>query len=248
MEIDRLGSTPLHQLAYQQLCEGLMGGRFAPGEKISAQRVAVAFGMSTMPVREAMRRLAHQNILHILPKRAAVIPQLSPERILEIAKIRLSLEGLAAEMAVPFFNSQIDGELVGYADECGSAASQSNLEGYLHANFKFHFGIYRLANSEILLQMIEALWLLFGPYLRLWKVGNIGNGLGRHYDIVSAMRRSEMAATKALLESDIREGVTDLLAQLTSIRKPPIKRASDSAAFGRKRLSDETGLLPINER
>lgn len=89
----------LHAQAYEQIKEALMKGVYRPGQKVTIRALAAAFGTSIMPVREALRRLAAEGALDILPNRTVRVPVLTKERLLEITSIRTRLEGLAAARA-----------------------------------------------------------------------------------------------------------------------------------------------------
>jgi len=77
----------------------LMAGKLAPGEKLSLRKVAEAIGVSMMPVREAISRLAADGALEVLPGRAVRVPIMSLSQFRELTRIRLVLEGYAAEEA-----------------------------------------------------------------------------------------------------------------------------------------------------
>ncbi|WP_163521163.1 GntR family transcriptional regulator, partial [Klebsiella michiganensis] len=73
--------------------------------------LADALGVSPMPVRDAVRRLIAERALEALPNRTIAVPNLDAERIGEIYKMRISLEGLAAEEAAAKINAKTLGEL-----------------------------------------------------------------------------------------------------------------------------------------
>ena len=77
----------------------LVAGRLAPGDKLSLRKVAEAVGVSMMPVREAISRLAADGALEVLPGRAVRVPILSLDQFHELTRIRLVVEGYAAEEA-----------------------------------------------------------------------------------------------------------------------------------------------------
>ena len=101
----------LHERIYRELRRSLMAGVVRPGQPLSYRSLADALGVSPMPVRDAVRRLIAERALEALPNRTIAVPNLDAERIGEIYKMRISLEGLAAEEAAAKINAKTLGEL-----------------------------------------------------------------------------------------------------------------------------------------
>ena len=90
----------LYELAYRTLRRAILTGLFEPGEKITIRNLANTLGLSTMPAREALRRLVAEKGLELPHNRRSVrVPILSVARMNELWRVRLALEGLAAEVA-----------------------------------------------------------------------------------------------------------------------------------------------------
>ena len=92
------GSQHLKEQAYRSLREALIRGDFAPGER-SLRRIAAAFGISAMPVRTCLRRLAAEQCLDIGPGGTAVVPRLRRADFAEIIALRSVLKPMAAGLA-----------------------------------------------------------------------------------------------------------------------------------------------------
>src|ERR1044072_9457936 len=101
LEMPKLQRNTLNEEVYQQLKQALMTGRISPGSTMTIRSLAASFGISPMPVREALRRLVAEHVLVLLPNRSVSLPVITRERFREITRIRTSLEGLAAEEATP---------------------------------------------------------------------------------------------------------------------------------------------------
>ncbi|MBS7780153.1 GntR family transcriptional regulator, partial [Acidovorax sp. CCYZU-2555] len=93
-------ATSAHEQAYHHLSHAIRMGHMKPGERLVADDVANAIGMSRMPVREALRRLASEGLLVMPPNRGAIVRELSEAEVVEVFEMRAVLEGLAAAMAV----------------------------------------------------------------------------------------------------------------------------------------------------
>ncbi len=90
-------ASTLNEEVYEELKQALISGKIAPGSTMTIRSLAQSFGISIMPVREALRRLVAEHVLVLLPNRSVALPVFTPERFHEITRIRTSLEGLAAE-------------------------------------------------------------------------------------------------------------------------------------------------------
>jgi len=162
--ITPLSRDTLQDQVHRQLCDLILDGRLAPGETITIHGLADAFGVSPMPIREALKRLTAANALTIVSGRSVGIPPLSRARLTDLRNVRLEIEPLAAAWAVaratPGDIATAGRHLAGVE----AAAAAGDLEGYLRSNRALHFSIYRASGSEILLRIIEDLWLQISPY------------------------------------------------------------------------------------
>ncbi len=91
---------------YRELRDFLMAGQVQPGQMLTLRELAAALGVSPMPVREAVRRLAAEGGLETLPNRRVRVPILTRSRFRELLAIRLAVEGLAVEKAVSRMRDQ----------------------------------------------------------------------------------------------------------------------------------------------
>jgi len=163
--INRLSSSSLQEQAYQELRHAIRSGRFSSGELLTLRGLAEMLGTSLTPVREAARRLIHENTLELLPNRSMRVPLLSLQRFDELTDVRATLEGRAAALACEHMTTA-DYSGIRAANERNSAAvDKGDLPGLIRANQEFHFRIYEAARSTLLLSMIEQLWQQSGPYL-----------------------------------------------------------------------------------
>src|SRR5690554_2432007 len=121
-----------------------------------------------MPVREALRKLIAQQALEPMRSRSARIPLITPERLADLQRSRLLIEGTATQWACQVgIPDQELSQLKELARNIHRSRPQP--DGHtisLELNREFHFRIYRHADSPVMLGIIESLWLQSGPYLR----------------------------------------------------------------------------------
>jgi DNA-binding GntR family transcriptional regulator len=86
----------------EQLRHAIMAGLFKPGEKLTLRAVAASLGVSLTPAREALFNLAAEGVLELGETNGSIyVPRLDEEKLRELMKVRVSLEGLAAREATP---------------------------------------------------------------------------------------------------------------------------------------------------
>jgi len=215
----RLGSVelkPLHNQVYERVRDAIMAGRFLPGQTLSMQAIAEALGTSTMPVREALRRLASEGAVEIRPKRAVRIPYANRGPLREVGELRIAIEGLAADKAAGRIEAHEIDQLEGINRAADEALAANRLHDYLALNQQFHFALYQAARMEIGLGIIEGLWLRMGPVQGLYTPEAVEIGATQHREIIEALRAGDPAAARLALADDIRIGL-DLLLE----RVPP---------------------------
>ena len=89
----------LNDRVYQQLRTMIMSGRVRPGKELKLRELAKELHVSLMPVRDAIGRLVVERALDMLPNRQVIVPELSLERLIEVRRVRVVLEGEAAALA-----------------------------------------------------------------------------------------------------------------------------------------------------
>ena len=206
--------APLNNRIYQSLKWSLIIGEYFPGSVLSIRSLAKKMGTSTMPVREALNRLASERLLLSSVKRSYKVAALDPKRVADQFFLRARLEGIATKLAVPNLTaSQID-ELETLAHMMVRDVKTGANENYIVRNYNFHFSIYAASQNEELFWSIERLWAQTGPYLAQvvrsqimpdeWQV--------LHTEIAKSIRARNASKAARLIEKDIRWGVSTFAA------------------------------------
>jgi DNA-binding GntR family transcriptional regulator len=204
-----VGRETLQDRVYAELRRALIAGRFEPGEVLTIQGLAASLSTSTMPVREALGRLISERALEALPNRSARIPLMTRERLDDLHRVRLLVEGDAVERAAARITETdldlLDGILAEW--ERLRAAKSGDIGRELDLNQAFHFAIYRAAASAVLLPMIESLWLQSGPCTRAGAEAFAASGESDtalfHHRILESLRKRDAGAARRALTADI---------------------------------------------
>ena len=97
--VEPLDRETLQDRVYNQLASLILDGGISPGQLVTIQGLADAFGVSTMPVREALKRLSGASALTVVSGRSIGIPPLTLERLIDLRNVRLEIEGTAVAWA-----------------------------------------------------------------------------------------------------------------------------------------------------
>jgi DNA-binding GntR family transcriptional regulator len=215
-DVPKLSRSTLNEEVYEQLKLALMSGKVAPGSTMTIRSLASSFGISVMPVREALRRLVAEHVLKLLPNRSVTLPVVTPQRFREITRIRTSLEGLAAEEGAKHVSPPMIAHMAEMTRQMESnrrGGHNSNLEW----NREFHFTLYNASGMPTLVKMIEALWLQIGPLLNLQQQVDASVPLIKyvhHHTALSAIKASKPAKVRAALVADIEDAAKIISAAL----------------------------------
>jgi DNA-binding GntR family transcriptional regulator len=181
----------------ERIRRDILAGRYRPGERLKIRVLASELGVSTMPVREALRHLQVEGLVKGTPHVGVTVSELSLEDVEELYRIRLPLELQASELAM---------DNIGSDDLAGLAKLVERMETaepyrWLSLNRKFHLTIYTLANSPRLVRIISSLWDTLEPYLGVF-ISTVGRDLEKpnreHQQILDALMVKDFPTVKRI--------------------------------------------------
>lgn len=152
--------------AYRQVRERILSGELHPGAVIQQRELASRIGISTTPLREALRRLKSEGLVELDAHRDARISPLRAEEARDLLELRKSLDPLAAGLAAQRrTNADIQQIRAAHA-VLEPLPSQPAIE-QLVAHRNFHAAIYRASHNDLLIDSLESLWDKADRYRRL---------------------------------------------------------------------------------
>ncbi|MFJ1311486.1 GntR family transcriptional regulator [Agrobacterium sp. P15N1-A] len=191
---------------YGNLRTALMDGQYAPGQRLTISGVAEEYGTSITPVREAIFRLVSERALEMRAATSVQVPDLSPQSLREVQRIRVELEGVAAARAAELATKADIKALKAINAEFIKAAATSPERASV-LNRDFHFAILRLAQLPILESICENMWVLMGPFLRTFHdrmpVRQLSSDNHKHYELIAALEAGDAQASRAAMQEDI---------------------------------------------
>lgn len=209
-QIERIDQHKLRENAYFAIRDAFTRGEFAPGDAVSLRVLAEQLGISMTPVREAVRRLVAEGALIDTPSRTIIVPPFDARRMEDLKAARLSLEALVLDQAM----DRMTGGDIDRLEAILNAPEEGRPRPDLRQNYDFHFSLYRLSGSEVLLPLVEALWLQYGAYLNLIinqdEAPHVDEHV-HHREIVAALRKGDRDAAHRALITDIERSFRLLL-------------------------------------
>lgn len=152
--------------AYQRIREGILNGEFEPGETLNQAILAKTIGISTTPLREALRRLKSEGLVELDAHRDARVSPLTAEEARDLLEVRLSLDPLAASLAA---QRRTKDDIRRMREALKNVRPlQSNPTVYdLASHRDFHRAIYTAAHNDLLIGTLEGLWDKADRYRRM---------------------------------------------------------------------------------
>ncbi|MFJ4376508.1 GntR family transcriptional regulator [Pseudomonas japonica] len=136
----------------ERLRSAILDGRLAPGMALRQQELATLFGVSRMPVREALRQLEAQSLLEVVPHKGAVVAPLIGEDAVDTYELRVMLETEALRQSIPLLGPDDIALARSYIHQLENETRHSEI-GRL--NRLFHMTLYSKANNAKLLRLID---------------------------------------------------------------------------------------------
>ncbi|MDF0733699.1 GntR family transcriptional regulator [Pseudomonas entomophila] len=136
----------------ERLRSAILDGRLPPGTALRQQELAGLFGVSRMPVREALRQLEAQSLLKVVMHKGAVVAPLIGEDAVDTYALRVLLETEALRQSIPHLDADDIARARGYIHQLENETRHAEI-GRL--NRLFHLSLYGKAHNQKLLRMIE---------------------------------------------------------------------------------------------
>ncbi len=197
------------------LRDAILSGVLAGGQPLRQDEIAEHFGVSRMPVREALRQLEGEGMVSFYPHRGAVVSELSYREVLEIIEIRISLETMALHKAFPLLG---DGEFRRAEEVLHSIDEDEDLVSrWGELNWRFHATLFAPAERPRLLSVIKAQHTAFERYIRVHlALSDYEKPQQEHYELLDNCRQGEENAAIDLLTWHIQDTGEMLLSHLKS--------------------------------
>ena len=212
MIVQRPPDTAAHEWLYRTLRVQIMHGELPPGRAMTLRGLGAAYGVSMTPVREAVRRLVAEGALTLSSSGRISTPELSNDRIEELAAIRALLEPELASRALPRAHFALIERLQTINSANAEAVAKHDAVAYIRTNLEFHRTLYLRAQAPAMLAMVETIWLQLGPTMRA-VYGRLKRTEAppHHRMILAALKAGDEPSLRLALRTDVTQGLRHLL-------------------------------------
>ena len=197
-----------HDLLYRTLRMRIMYGEISPCQAFTLRGIAAEFGVSTTPVREALKRLAAEGALSISVTGRFQTPELSSDRIEELASLRALIEVELASRALPRAHMALVERLQVINNSISVAVVKADAVTYIRTNLEFHRTLYLRAQAPAMLATVETVWLQMGPTMRaLYGRLQRKDPPVNHRLILAALKAGDEPSLRVAVRSDVTQGL-----------------------------------------
>lgn len=179
--------TGLGDQIRQVLIEGIIAGRFQPGERIVERRIATELGVSQAPVREALRQLEALRLIETVPNRGARVREFTEDDFAEFFPVRAGLEETAADLALARLGGDVRA-LEGHIERLAAATGPD----VMRHSIAFHREIIEAAHNRLLRSVWESLGIEIWTTLSIRRYDTeLCGKTAEHIEIAQAFRRRD---------------------------------------------------------
>jgi DNA-binding GntR family transcriptional regulator len=191
--------------AYAELRDRIVTLRIAPGAPIDEDELGSELGIGRTPVREAIKRLALENLVTVFPRRGTFASEINITDLADISDVRLQLEGHAAYRAAQRITDAQRAELDRLLDELAHSQGSDDTEALMALDARVHRFVHRSAGNPYL---EETLGRYFNLSLRIWylvidRLPHLFARVHEHGDLLRAIAAGEADRARAILAEHI---------------------------------------------
>ncbi len=198
----------VHDRVYRTLRSRIMYGEIMPGIAMTLRGIGKEYDVSMTPAREAVRRLVAEGALTMSSSGRISTPELTNERIEELAALRALIEVELASRALPRAHMALIERLQAINSSVAEAVAHRDAVSYIRTNLEFHRTLYLRAQAPAMLAMTETVWLQMGPTMRAL-YGRLRRTEPPQYHrlIIAALRAGDEPGLRLAVRSDVTMGL-----------------------------------------
>ena len=215
-EIIEISRLALHDQVASRLRTMLVEGQIAPGAKLNERELSAQLRVSRTPLREAIKLLAAEGLVDLLPNRGAVAVKLTETDVIDTFELLATLEGMSGELAAQRITDEELAELRALHYEMMACFARRDLSGYYRINARIHTAINDAARNPVLASTyrsinarVQSLRFRTNQNEAKWK-----NAVAEHERMVEALAAHDAPAMRTVLIEHLnrkRDTVLELL-------------------------------------
>jgi DNA-binding GntR family transcriptional regulator len=213
-EIDKINVTPLRESIANAIRGSIIKGKLQPGERLMEPIIAEQIGVSRTPVREAFLQLESEGLVEVLPRKGAVVSDISVKNAEELYVVRSVLEGLAARLSSEKITDELLDKLKNINKKLTELAKEKsdNFIDITNLNNEFHSIITRSACNNKLYQSIEILRKQTTRYnfISLSVLSRLKVSVKEHEEIINFLSKRDTEESEKFMRKHIENAGKEL--------------------------------------
>ncbi len=201
VEVFAISRRTLHEEVVQGLRTMLVEGRIPPGAKLNARELCALLCVSRTPLREAIKRMAAEGLVDLLPNRGAVAVKLSEGDVIHAFEVLAELEGISGELAAQRITAAEIAEIKALHYEMLASFARKDLHEYYRLNAQIHAAINRATKNPVLEKIyretnarVQSMRFRSNQNEAKWKKAVL-----EHEQILAALEKRDAVGLRALL-------------------------------------------------
>jgi len=216
--VGRIERRPLHEEVIDQLRDRIVQGELSPGARLNERVLCEQLGISRTPLREAIKMLATEGLVELLPNRGAIVTPLKAANIADTLCVMGALESLAGELACANASESDIGEIRALHYEMLAHHARGDLAGYFRYNQRIHLQIIEASGNPVLANTYRQ---LNANVRRARYIANLSQerwdaAVREHEDILAALAARDAVKLKRLLAEHLAHKVASVMAALAA--------------------------------
>ncbi|EXI88867.1 MAG: putative L-lactate dehydrogenase operon regulatory protein [Candidatus Accumulibacter regalis] len=208
MDPSQIAQTALYQEVAERLRQRIFAHELLPGARIDEQALALDYGISRTPLREALKVLASEGLVTLRPRRGCFVTEVSEQDLDDIFPLMAMLEGRCALEATTRAQPEDLARLDALHGQLEQFAESNEIARFFEANQAFHYQIQEMSGNRRLRQVIQDLRKVL-KLTRLFSLsidGRLQQSLVEHAAILAAIKAGDAAGAQAAMHDHILAG------------------------------------------
>ncbi|MBI1354211.1 MAG: FCD domain-containing protein [Acidobacteria bacterium] len=207
---------------HQRLRADILARTYKPGERLDIPALAESFGVSQMPVRQAVGRLADAGLVEVKPRSGTYVATLDAKEISDTFDVRCALERLAAESAVRNVTDKDLALLEGILSGLAQAVAANDAERHDELNSELHDRLIKLSGNPKLVQVYEEL----NAHIKIARIHLENRDWSYRTDLESAEHRAILTALRHRSAPELAAALTTHIERSKDVLLADIRKSS----------------------
>lgn len=207
---------PLRDVVFNTLRQGILRGLLPPGVRLMEIQLATQLGVSRTPVREALRKLELEGLVVTVPRKGAVVAEITPKDLHDVLEVRCAMEALAVELACNAITKEELQKLKEVLNKFRKLVPKGDVNALAECDVEFHDIIIDSTNNKRLIQLLnnlrEQMYRYRLEYLKDYSTHQ--TLILEHQTIVSCLENKDIEGAKKIICEHINQQYEDVIQNL----------------------------------